>query len=418
MTHPHTIWKWLAANLPTVILGCGLGILGVRPADFTAFLGGKNILTTNNHAPGIAFLSGHSYVIAGILLLSYAAISLRRSYRIQVGWSTACVGLLFAWISLRSFVEAKIGIGGMAEYGGGILVLMIAATGTPKVNLTAAFIAGTLFLALNSYECLIGGGGWWQGRMYGVTGHPNHMGAAAVVFAVICFMRVFEEGTATAKIFRAAIAIGLIILTVNSGSRTALLSLASALVLLVTCASGAAGWRIRRLAVGVACLATMFALFLSPPATSDLMGEGFDRGNTRQEAWSVMASTISENPMLGTGIEKGYVESSYLLAWIRGGLPAFLLLAIAVTLMWRGCFHGRKCLIGMTCLCTASALITMGIFEGTLLDKFSPITLVLGFMLAAGDRARRSVSYYRSSPNGREAKLSPPQHSHASFLPS
>jgi hypothetical protein len=216
----------------------------------------------------------------------------------------------------------------------------------------------------------------WKGRLFGTPYHPNFMGLILAINICLSFY-LLSINRKQAKLIIIHI-INIIIsffLCYNTGSRTSL-GLAVISIIIISF------FRIRTLSSKV--LITGIGILLLLLFVENLSAEKLDyagRGNTREEAWSIMLEQALEFPVIGTG-KTGWTANSYLFSIIASGVfgAVFLYLSILKSIQnikLKTSYDSK--IIYQTLL----ILLLLGaIMEGYLLDTISVPIIVYWFLLA------------------------------------
>lgn len=204
----------------------------------------------------------------------------------------------------------------------------------------------------------------WNGRLFGVTSHPNFTGVAACISAIfsVYFLIYSRWKFKLLYLFMFSIAISVCIF---SGSRNSIISFVfSFLVYLFIKTKGFAP---RVLLILVSILFILFLLNIDF-SVSSLDYEG--RGNTREGTWKSMSDAALELPIFGIG-KSGASSNSYLFAIVASGIIGFLFLMGSIVGYIKRLASSKIAnnrYIPLFCMITA-ALFFAAIFEGFLLDQ-------------------------------------------------
>jgi len=204
----------------------------------------------------------------------------------------------------------------------------------------------------------------WNGRLFGVTSHPNFTGVAACISAIfsVYFLIYSRWKLKLLYLFTFCISISVCIF---SGSRNSIISFVfSFLVYLFIKTKGLAP---RVILILVSILFILFLLNIDF-SMSSLDYEG--RGNTREGTWKSMSDAALELPIFGIG-KSGASSNSYLFAVVASGLLGFLFLISSIIGHIKRLATSRMAnnrYVPLFCMITA-ALFFAAIFEGFLLDQ-------------------------------------------------
>ncbi|MBP1852674.1 O-antigen ligase family protein [Rhizobium halophytocola] len=351
--------------------------------------------------PFVALLKSKSiYIFAPVFALSIAAMVFFKS-RLTV--KPAMPSLLFCALLLYATIRAAIGgsdLGSKVFQGLLIMTLVAVFTGLRRVNRGDATVSHTIALvffwfsiiivALNLFTYLSGYG--YVGinaRFFGTTAHPNFIGAQLAIAAISLthFSIRASFGKAIAICLLAVASLWLIYCT---GSRTAIVIAVTGIYV--------ASWAklSARAKVGltaVVLLGIIVAVLSGGFQLGDDEMSVYDRGNTRDAAWSYLVDAIVENPMWGRGYFEGFSEDSWLRGWSTFGVLYFVLMVSAILSgAWRLTARRQShpvhrmnlsLLLGLLCGLCAGA-----VFEGYLCDTFSVPVLSVVFVLAAASPAK------------------------------
>jgi hypothetical protein len=195
------------------------------------------------------------------------------------------------------------------------------------------FVLGTAMQLLRDRSQVI-----WQGRLFGVTGNPQHFALAAALFlGPLCYLVVQRTEPVLWRVFSGAVAGVLVIFLIWTGSRTGALMAAVQFLLLFRLRLG----RLAALAIVVGIFVLLGLQWFS---------EGLDSAsrlvsteNTRRLIWQELLEEFARHPILGAmGQELGGGESSYLTVAARLGLFGLIPLAVTFTLAVAGAFQLRR----------------------------------------------------------------------------
>lgn len=204
----------------------------------------------------------------------------------------------------------------------------------------------------------------WNGRLFGVTSHPNFTGVAACISAVfsVYFLINARWKLKLVYLFMFSISIAVCIF---SGSRNSIISFVfSFLVFLFIKTKGFAP------KVMLVLVSLLFILLLLNIdfSVSSLDYEG--RGNTREGTWKSMSDAAMELPIFGIG-KSGASSNSYLFAIVATGILGFLFLIGSIIGYIKRLSTSKIAnnpYIPLFCMLIA-ALLFAAIFEGFLLDQ-------------------------------------------------
>ncbi|KUJ61663.1 hypothetical protein AR687_12040 [Flavobacteriaceae bacterium CRH] len=204
----------------------------------------------------------------------------------------------------------------------------------------------------------------WNGRLFGVTSHPNFTGVAACISAIfsVYFLIYSRWKLKLLYLFMFSISISVCIF---SGSRNSIISFVfSFLVYLFIKTKGFAP-RVMLILVSILFILLLLNIDFS---MSSLDYEG--RGNTREGTWKSMSDAALELPIFGIG-KSGASSNSYLFAVVASGILGFLFLMGSIIghikrLATSKIANNRY--VPLFCMITA-ALFFAAIFEGFLLDQ-------------------------------------------------
>jgi O-antigen ligase len=204
----------------------------------------------------------------------------------------------------------------------------------------------------------------WNGRLFGVTSHPNFTGVAACISAIfsIYFLINVRWKLKLLYLFMFCIAIAV---CVFSGSRNSIISFVfSFLVYLFIKTKGFAP------KVMLVLVSLLFILLLLNIdfSVSSLDYEG--RGNTREGTWKTMSDAALELPIFGIG-KSGASSNSYLFAIVSSGILGFLFLISSIIGYIKRLLTSKianNTYVPLFCMLIA-ALLFAAIFEGFLLDQ-------------------------------------------------
>ncbi|WP_456313309.1 O-antigen ligase family protein [Pseudomonas shirazensis] len=204
----------------------------------------------------------------------------------------------------------------------------------------------------------------WNGRLFGVTSHPNFTGVAACVSSIFSFYFLINAKWKLKVLYLFMFSTGIAV-CIFSGSRNSIISFVfSFLVYLFIKTKGIAP---RVMLVLVSFLFILLLLNIDF-SMSSLDYEG--RGNTREGTWKSMSEAALELPIFGIG-KSGASSNSYLFAIVASGLVGFLFLISSIIGYIKRLASSKMAnnkYIPLFCMITA-ALFFAAIFEGFLLDQ-------------------------------------------------
>jgi O-antigen ligase len=159
----------------------------------------------------------------------------------------------------------------------------------------------------------------WNGRLFGVTSHPNFTGVAAcisAIFSVYFFMNVRWK-LKFLYLFMLSIAIAV---CVFSGSRNSIISFVFAFLVCLFIKTKGFAPKVMLVLISLLFILLLLNIDFS---MSSLDYEG--RGNTREGTWKSMSDAALELPIFGIG-KSGASSNSYLFAIVASGILGFLFL--------------------------------------------------------------------------------------------
>ncbi|RXG27157.1 O-antigen ligase family protein [Leeuwenhoekiella palythoae] len=188
------------------------------------------------------------------------------------------------------------------------------------------FFGSFCFIFLNAIVVILGlGNVIWNGRLFGLTSHPNFIGLYAAIFASFTFYKLYNQCNKLKNILFYTISLILgIYIVVITGSRTALLFALLAI-------SSNVFFSLKRYdsKIMVLLLSSIFVLlFFGYLSIDDLDYTG--RSNTRVNAWSNLLKQIEETGLFGIGRGRGYTANSYFYAVVANGFLGSTLLFLVI----------------------------------------------------------------------------------------
>jgi O-antigen ligase len=236
----------------------------------------------------------------------------------------------------------------------------------PKYVVFFICIAAFVFSFVNFLSYFLFPETIWNGRLFGVTSHPNFTGVAACISAVflLYFLMNVRWKFKILCLFMLCITISVCLF---SGSRNSLISFI--LAFFVGLFIRTKGFAPKILLVGGALLLILFLLNVNF-SMSSIDYEG--RGNTREETWKIMMDAALDLPLLGNG-KSGSSSNSYLFAIIASGMIGFFfLIASILAYINRLTLYKVRNNRYFTLFCMLSAcLFFAALFEGFFLDQVS-----------------------------------------------
>jgi O-antigen ligase len=236
----------------------------------------------------------------------------------------------------------------------------------PKYVVFFICIAAFVFSFVNFLSYFLFPETIWNGRLFGVTSHPNFTGVAACISAVflLYFLMNVRWKFKILCLFMLCITISVCLF---SGSRNSLTSFI--LAFFVGLFIRTKGFAPKILLVGGALLLILFLLNVNF-SMSSIDYEG--RGNTREETWKIMMDAALDLPLLGNG-KSGSSSNSYLFAIIASGMIGFFfLIASILAYINRLTLYKVRNNRYFTLFCMLSAcLFFAALFEGFFLDQVS-----------------------------------------------
>lgn len=204
----------------------------------------------------------------------------------------------------------------------------------------------------------------WNGRLFGVTSHPNFTGVAACISAIfsIYFLIQARWKLKLLYVFMFGIAIAVCIF---SGSRNSIISFVFAFLVYLFIKTK--GFAPKVMLVIVSLLFVLLLLNIDF-SVSSLDYEG--RGNTREGTWKSMSDAALELPIFGIG-KSGASSNSYLFAIVATGILGFLFLIGSIIGYLKRLLSSKIAnnrYIPLFSMLIA-ALLFAAIFEGFLLDQ-------------------------------------------------
>jgi len=204
----------------------------------------------------------------------------------------------------------------------------------------------------------------WNGRLFGVTSHPNFTGVAACISAVFSFYFLINARWKLKVLYLFMFFTGIAV-CIFSGSRNSIISFVfSFLVYLFIRTKGLAP-RVMLILVSILFILLLLNIDFS---VSSLDYEG--RGNTREGTWKSMSKAALELPIFGIG-KSGASSNSYLFAIVASGLLGFLFLISSIIGYIKRLASSKivnNKYVPLFCMLTA-AIFFAAIFEGFLLDQ-------------------------------------------------
>jgi hypothetical protein len=386
------------ALLSSILLGVAIGIVGVRPSNFAGVMAEKFQTTAAGVAPGIAFLGNYSYYIATASFVLYLLVVLYVKGKLwgnHLGLSSGLMMMSYVIIAIRNVYGGEMAVSALGMFAFSALVIASTASTSIASLLRATVISAIVFVTLNWYQ-LVMGGGVWQGRAFGVTAHANHLGAYSSIYLTILISLIAVEKRWRIRLILIVVSCLTAGLVYASGSRTAIVTLAGGIISLLFLKRD---FKIT-LAVGIALAVILGVIYVYTHSHSQIsvasVTENSDRGNTRADAWKGLWNSVCRSPIFGEGYDdEQYVENSYLLAWSRGGILAFITLIGALTTAAISSFKIKYQTENFLAP-ALTAIIILGVFEGTLIDKFSPMTFFIAICLGSADRMKVAWSARKS----------------------
>lgn len=224
-----------------------------------------------------------------------------------------------------------------------------------------------------------------EGRMFGITGHANHLGVWFSGVFLVC-LGLWTERTPVPGFGRRGLpllALAAIAIVAASGSRTAMLAVATGVIH----ASVASGRPLLAATFTAILAALAAALLLVGTPTGDRLADPnrlLSTENTRVASWDNMTQSFLEHPMIGTGGESGredraFGESSPLatlaVCGLLGGIPLAAAMAawMATLVRWAGRRRSAARMLGpLSC-----GLLVASIFEGFLIQTLLASTVCI-----------------------------------------
>jgi hypothetical protein len=238
-----------------------------------------------------------------------------------------------------------------------------------KMELRSVFlffsIASFLFTLTNFLAYFLFPSTIWNGRLFGVTNHPNFVGIAATVSGAFAFFYIVNYPLFKVKLMYVFILIISTSVCFFSGSRNSIFSL---LVAVIVCLF----LKIKSFEIKIilSFLSLLSLLYLLNIEFSIGSLDYEKRGNTRAETWKILIDDVLEFPIFGKG-KVGVTANSYLFAIVASGFIGFYFLIRSITgFLYRLSLQTSKlnAYYPLFCMITASLLFA-AIFEGFLLDQ-------------------------------------------------
>lgn len=206
----------------------------------------------------------------------------------------------------------------------------------------------------------------WNGRLFGVTSHPNFTGVAACISSVFSFYFLMNVRWKFKLLYFFMLCVGISV-CIFSGSRNSLISFILAFFVYLFIKTK--GFAPKVLLIGGAILFILLLLNLNF-SMSSIDYEG--RGNTREETWKIMIDAALDLPILGNG-KSGSSSNSYLFAIIASGMIGFLFLTGSILgyINRLTSYKIRNNRYFALFSMVSASLFFAALFEGFLLDQVS-----------------------------------------------
>lgn len=206
----------------------------------------------------------------------------------------------------------------------------------------------------------------WNGRLFGVTNHPNFTGIAATVSSVFSFYFLIYSRWKIKLFYLVTLCIGISV-CIFSGSRNSIFSLIFSFIVFLFIKFKGFAPKIF-LIFGSLLLMLLFLNIDLSFSTLDYEG----RGNTREETWRLMFDVAAELPVFGSG-KTGATSNSYLFAIVASGLIGFLFFINSILGFIKRIVSQdlRKHTYFPLLVMLSASLFFSAIFEGFLLDQIS-----------------------------------------------
>lgn len=204
----------------------------------------------------------------------------------------------------------------------------------------------------------------WNGRLFGVTSHPNFTGVAACISAIFSIYFLIQVRWKLKLIYLGMFCIAIAV-CVFTGSRNSIISFVFAfLVYLFIKTKGFAP----KVILVLGSLLFILLMLNIDFSVSSLDYEG--RGNTREGTWKTMSDAALELPIFGIG-KSGASSNSYLFAIVSAGMLGFLFLAGSIIGYLKRLSSSKIANNPYAPLFSMliAALLFAAIFEGFLLDQ-------------------------------------------------
>tara|TARA_R110002020_G_scaffold318950_5_gene534643 strand:+ start:972 stop:2111 length:1140 start_codon:yes stop_codon:yes gene_type:complete len=217
----------------------------------------------------------------------------------------------------------------------------------------------------------------WNGRLFGMTSHPNFTGVSAAFSSIFSIYYIIKTRGKYKLISLLTLIIGVSV-CLFTGSRNSFAMIIIAIATLIF-------YKLKNVENKLALLIFFFlsisVFLIFDVSVSDIDYEG--RGNTRSGTWGTMFKTVLEFPIFGVG-KTGPTTNSYLFAIVAAGFSGFVFFALSILKVIRKLkFANFKLeieIINLFRMVMVSMLFS-ALFEGFFLDQMSTVIFIYWLLL-------------------------------------